>query len=144
MTRISLLLVLYFFISAAFGQKTETPYVILVSFDGFRPDYVEKFNLPNFRKFIHEGASAEGLIPSFPSKTFPNHYTLVTGLAAERGDEGHREHPHHVHALAPRLDESRERADEDRDDFDGGDEVHAAAGRDDAARLTRRGSPRQA
>jgi predicted AlkP superfamily pyrophosphatase or phosphodiesterase len=56
------------------------PYVLLISFDGFRNDYVDTFDLPNFKKFIHEGASAEGLIPSFPSKTFPNHYTIVTGL----------------------------------------------------------------
>jgi alkaline phosphatase D len=54
--------------------------VILVSFDGFRHDYVEKYNLPNFKKFIKQGASAEALIPCFPSKTFPNHYALVTGL----------------------------------------------------------------
>jgi alkaline phosphatase D len=52
----------------------------MVSFDGFRHDYVDRFNLPNFKRFIEQGAAAEGLIPSFPSKTFPNHYTLVTGL----------------------------------------------------------------
>ncbi|HEY9044909.1 MAG TPA: ectonucleotide pyrophosphatase/phosphodiesterase [Ohtaekwangia sp.] len=61
-------------------QKQRTPYVILVSFDGFRYDYVAKFNPPNFKDFIKKGAAAQGLIPSFPSKTFPNHYTLVTGL----------------------------------------------------------------
>lgn len=65
----------------SFGQKKErTPYVVLISFDGFRYDYVEKFNLVNFKKFIKQGSSAKGLIPSFPSKTFPNHYTIVTGL----------------------------------------------------------------
>lgn len=52
----------------------------MVSFDGFRYDYVEKYNLPNFKELISRGAAAEALIPSFPSKTFPNHYTLVTGL----------------------------------------------------------------
>jgi alkaline phosphatase D len=52
----------------------------MVSFDGFRHDYVEKYNLPNFKKLISKGSAAEALIPSFPSKTFPNHYTLVTGL----------------------------------------------------------------
>ncbi len=61
-------------------QKNEKPYVILVSFDGFRHDYVERFQLTNFKKFIKEGSAAAGLIPSFPSKTFPNHYTIVTGL----------------------------------------------------------------
>jgi hypothetical protein len=42
----------------------------------FGHDYVEKYNLPNFKKLISNGAAAEALIPSFPSKTFPNHYTL--------------------------------------------------------------------
>ena len=62
------------------GQSHQKPYVILVSFDGFRYDYASRFNLPNFRQFIDNGASAEGLIPAFPSKTFPNHYSIVTGL----------------------------------------------------------------
>ncbi len=74
-TRI-LLAFFLFTIAWAYGQ---TPYVVMVSFDGFRYDYAERYNLPNFKKFINEGASAEALIPSFPSKTFPNHYTLVTG-----------------------------------------------------------------
>jgi len=63
----------------SFAQK-QTPYVVMVSFDGFRYDYVTKYNPPHFREFIRQGAAAEALIPSFPSKTFPNHYTLVTGL----------------------------------------------------------------
>lgn len=58
----------------------EKPYVILVSFDGFRHDYVTKYNPPNFKEFIANGAQAEAIIPSFPSKTFPNHYSIVTGL----------------------------------------------------------------
>lgn len=66
--------------SSAWSQKKETPYVLLVSFDAFRYDYVEKFDLQHFKSFIKNGSGAEGLLPSFPSKTFPNHYTLVTGL----------------------------------------------------------------
>jgi len=62
------------------SQKTEPPYVIMISIDGFRHDYVEKYNTPNLKAFIEEGAKAEYMLPSFPSKTFPNHYTLVTGL----------------------------------------------------------------
>lgn len=62
------------------AQQDNVPYVILVSFDGFRNDYSKLYSLPNFQSFANEGAEAEGLIPSFPSKTFPNHYTLVTGL----------------------------------------------------------------
>jgi predicted AlkP superfamily pyrophosphatase or phosphodiesterase len=57
-----------------------TPYVILVSFDGFRHDYVEQVNAPNFKAIMKQGAHADGLIPCFPSKTFPNHYSIVTGL----------------------------------------------------------------
>ncbi len=62
------------------AQQNPAPYIVLVSFDGFRYDYVKNFNPPNFKKFISKGSQAEALIPSFPSKTFPNHYTLVTGL----------------------------------------------------------------
>jgi predicted AlkP superfamily pyrophosphatase or phosphodiesterase len=68
----------------AFGkttaQETEPPYVILISFDGFRHDYVEKYDPPHFKEFISEGAAAAAMTPSFPSKTFPNHYTIVTGM----------------------------------------------------------------
>ncbi len=56
------------------------PYVIMVSIDGFRYDYAEKFQTPNILDLKKNGSSARYLIPSFPSKTFPNHYTLVTGL----------------------------------------------------------------
>ena len=62
------------------SQSRETPYVILISFDGFRYDYAEKFNAPTFKSLSSTGAYAEGLIPTFPSKTFPNHYSIVTGL----------------------------------------------------------------
>lgn len=79
--RIGVFLFCVLFSSLSIAQtKSDDSYVLLVSFDGFRHDYVERFNLPNFKKFIREGAAAEGLIPSFPSKTFPNHYTIVTGL----------------------------------------------------------------
>lgn len=77
--RVLLLCLIIPFVALA-QTNDEKPYVILVSFDGFRHDYVDLFQLPNFKRFIKEGAAAEGLIPSFPSKTFPNHYTIVTGL----------------------------------------------------------------
>jgi predicted AlkP superfamily pyrophosphatase or phosphodiesterase len=63
-----------------FGQSKSTPYVLLISFDGFRFDYAEKFDAPNFKSLMKSGSYAEGLIPSFPSKTLPNHYSIVTGL----------------------------------------------------------------
>ena len=62
------------------AQQRSVPYVILISFDGFRHDYVKNFNPPNFKAFISKGSQAEAMLPSFPSKTFPNHYTIVTGL----------------------------------------------------------------
>lgn len=78
--RIFLLLILLVTVGCVQAQTDQKPYVILVSFDGFRHDYVEKYNLLNFKKFIAQGSSVEALIPCFPSKTFPNHYTLITGL----------------------------------------------------------------
>lgn len=56
------------------------PYVLLISLDGFRWDYVERFHPPHLSNFIKNGVQAESLIPSFPSKTFPNHYTIATGM----------------------------------------------------------------
>jgi predicted AlkP superfamily pyrophosphatase or phosphodiesterase len=56
------------------------PTVILVSFDGFRWDYPTKAPTPNLNRLMARGVHAQNLIPSFPSKTFPNHYTIVTGL----------------------------------------------------------------
>jgi predicted AlkP superfamily pyrophosphatase or phosphodiesterase len=64
-------------------QHWEAPYVILVSFDGFRHDYQERVDTPNFDRVSAGGVTAEGLIPVFPSKTFPNHYTIVTGMYAD-------------------------------------------------------------
>ncbi|NVK49820.1 MAG: alkaline phosphatase family protein, partial [Cyclobacteriaceae bacterium] len=70
-------------LSVSFSQETQKNYVILISLDGFRYDYVQRFQPKNLTRFIQEGTSAKGLIPSFPSKTFPNHYTIATGLKPE-------------------------------------------------------------
>src|SRR5438105_786168 len=59
------------------------PTVILISFDGFRWDYFDQVAAPNFHRLAAEGVRVAQLIPSFPSKTFPNHYTIVTGLYPE-------------------------------------------------------------
>ena len=59
-------------------------YVVMVSLDGFRYDYAKKYNAKNLLQMAARGASApEGMIPSYPSVTFANHYTLVTGLYPE-------------------------------------------------------------
>ena len=58
----------------------ERAIVILVSIDGFRWDYLDRYQAPNLARLAAQGVRSEGLIPQFPSKTFPNHYTIVTGL----------------------------------------------------------------
>lgn len=53
--------------------------VVMISLDGFRWDYTSWYDTPFFDQMAKQGVQS-GLIPSFPSKTFPNHYTLATGL----------------------------------------------------------------
>ena len=60
--------------------KDLRPTVILISLDGFRYDYLEKYHPPNLLSLARDGVQAKWMIPSFPSKTFPNHYTIATGL----------------------------------------------------------------
>jgi len=60
-----------------------TPYVLLISFDGFRWDYLERGLTPNLNSFAEKGVRALSLQPSYPSGTFPNHYTIVTGMYPE-------------------------------------------------------------
>lgn len=58
--------------------------VVLVSLDGYRWDYVDRPAAVALRALARKGVRAEGLVPAFPSKTFTNHYTLVTGLGPGR------------------------------------------------------------
>lgn len=60
-----------------------TPMVVLVSLDAFRWDYLSRPNAINLRRLAATGVHAERMIPSFPSLTFPNHYTIATGLYPE-------------------------------------------------------------
>lgn len=60
--------------------KDLRPTVILISLDGFRGDYLERYEPPNLRSLARQGVQAKWMIPAFPSKTFPNHYTIATGL----------------------------------------------------------------
>jgi len=61
----------------------QAPYVIMLSIDGYRHDYNKIYSPPTLLQIQQYGASAEGLIPVFPTKTFPNHYSIATGLTAE-------------------------------------------------------------
>jgi predicted AlkP superfamily pyrophosphatase or phosphodiesterase len=75
------LLALAFAVAAA---QSGRPILILISIDGWRWDYLDRFRPPALTSLAASGVVAEGLIPSFPSKTFPNHYTIVTGLYPNR------------------------------------------------------------
>ena len=57
-------------------------YTVIVSLDGFRWDYPQMYDTPFFDRMAREGVKAT-MIPSFPSKTFPNHYTIATGLVPD-------------------------------------------------------------
>ncbi|MEO6655939.1 MAG: ectonucleotide pyrophosphatase/phosphodiesterase [Pyrinomonadaceae bacterium] len=59
------------------------PTVILISLDGFRYDYIDKYAPPRLNALAKDGVRAKWMIPSFPTKTFPNHYTIATGLYPE-------------------------------------------------------------
>lgn len=61
-------------------EQQAKPYVIMISIDGFRYDYPQKHHTTFFQKLWKQGVRAEYMLPSYPSLTFPNHYTLVTGL----------------------------------------------------------------
>ncbi|MBB6331871.1 putative AlkP superfamily pyrophosphatase or phosphodiesterase [Chryseobacterium sediminis] len=61
-------------------EAQSKPYVIMISTDGFRYDYAQKYNAENLLKLANGGVKAEAMIPSYPSITFPNHWSLITGL----------------------------------------------------------------
>jgi predicted AlkP superfamily pyrophosphatase or phosphodiesterase len=63
--------------------------VVLLSIDGLKPDYVTEadkhgLKIPNLRRLLREGAHATGVIPAFPTVTYPNHTTMVTGVSPSR------------------------------------------------------------
>lgn len=74
-----LLMIVFVFISFTVLAQNK-PYVLVVSFDGFRWDYLNRGLTPNLEKVRNEGISAISFRPSFPSKTFPNHQSIITGM----------------------------------------------------------------
>ncbi len=74
------IIICLFFVGFAASAK---PYVILISIDGFRHDLDEKYELENFEKIKNGGVCAYSLKPVFPSTSFPNSYTIVTGMYPE-------------------------------------------------------------
>jgi predicted AlkP superfamily pyrophosphatase or phosphodiesterase len=69
----------------SYGVPPRGRILVLVCLDGFRWDYLEKFKAqtPRLNQLADDGVHIERLIPVFPSLTFPNHYTIVTGLLPE-------------------------------------------------------------
>jgi len=71
-----------FLLTSFRGDAGKPPknYVLIVSFDAFRWDYNKIYKTPNLNKLASEGVKADRLISSFPTVTFPNHYSIATGL----------------------------------------------------------------
>jgi predicted AlkP superfamily pyrophosphatase or phosphodiesterase len=70
---------------AVYGQESSTPLLVIVSVDGMKPEYLTSAeahgaSVPNLRKFLKEGAYAEGVIGVIPTVTYPSHTTLLTGV----------------------------------------------------------------
>ncbi|KAJ0027063.1 hypothetical protein NQD34_018063 [Periophthalmus magnuspinnatus] len=65
------------------GSTSARPKLLLVSFDGFRWDYINRVPATNFHALMKEGVQVEQVENIYITKTFPNHYSLVTGLYAE-------------------------------------------------------------
>ncbi len=84
---VALILCLTAFLSFVNAQvkpiKDLKPTVILISIDGLRYDYLDKYSPGNLKNLAKTGVRAKWMIPSFPTKTFPNHYTVATGLYPE-------------------------------------------------------------
>jgi predicted AlkP superfamily pyrophosphatase or phosphodiesterase len=77
------LLISIFGAPSAHGVEPRERILILVSLDAFRWDYLQKYHPTNLNQLAAEGVHAKKLIPMFPSLTFPNHHTIVTGLRPE-------------------------------------------------------------
>ncbi|KAI5464046.1 alkaline-phosphatase-like protein [Mariannaea sp. PMI_226] len=65
------------------GTALFAPTTLIISLDGFRADFLQRGLTPRLNAFIKEGVSPQWMYPSFPSVTFPNHYTLATGMYPE-------------------------------------------------------------
>ena len=68
----NILLIVLLLLSTIFSKDDE--YTLVISFDGFRYDYLDFVDTPNFDLFIDSGIHSKSLVPVFPSLTFPNHY----------------------------------------------------------------------
>ena len=65
--------------SVSVAHEAQENTVVLISIDGFRHDYLELHDAPNIAAIAAQGVRADGLMPVYPAKTFPNHLSIVTG-----------------------------------------------------------------
>lgn len=77
------ILILSSFLFAQKPIKDLKPTIILISLDGFRADYLDKYEPKTLLEIARDGVRAKWLIPVFPTKTFTNHYSIATGLYPE-------------------------------------------------------------
>src|SRR5580704_4979222 len=78
-------IVLLFGAMPAHGQKKDAALLVVISIDGLRPDYITAADahgakVPNLRRFMTEGAYADGVTGVVPTVTYPSHTTLMTGV----------------------------------------------------------------
>lgn len=84
-TLLPIVALLAVFLSACSGiepnqsEQQNKPYLVLVSFDGFRWDYASLTETPALDRMARDGLKAEALQPAFPTVTFPNHFSIATG-----------------------------------------------------------------
>ena len=83
MSHLAILALLLLGVGCRGAQPTAPPILLLISFDGWRADYSQRVATPNLDALAARGVRADSLTPVFPAQTFPNHYTIVTGLYPE-------------------------------------------------------------
>lgn len=71
------------YLTEADAEANKKPYAIVISIDGYREDFTKRYAPPTLNRIKSHGSSADALIPSFPPDTFPNHYSIATGMYTE-------------------------------------------------------------
>lgn len=80
MKKVILISIAALFLLSCQKQNNQNSKLLLISIDGYRFDYTKNFGPPFLMSFANEGAQLTSLRPSFPTKTFPNHLSIITGM----------------------------------------------------------------
>ena len=80
---LKILMLLLLFAGMGTQAYAKRPHLLLISLDGFRWDYTSRGITPNLDSLMNEGVAALSLKPVFPSSTFPNHLSIITGMYPE-------------------------------------------------------------